>query len=332
MTKTKARVLRFPSEHSIGNLGLFETGTMNTEQRPAQGEVRVAEGWEAQLSIGEGNQELLADLSFLEGLGPDDLQALTISQLVPPGISLEFLPRLANLQRLNLSEGTNDHDMHSVGRLTKLSVLTLQSSSITDDGASQIGKLANLDTFRASLPEITDQALGYLAELPLTYLGLDAPAITDDGLRHLGGLLSLNTLSLTSDYITDDGLIHLASLEALHSLSLKCPKVRGGGLASLGSLAELRALSLAGCSIDDQHVGTVVNLKNIQELNLANTLITDDSIGSLAEVSPRLRSITLIGSHINKEARFRLALKSPTLYLDGVRYSPKAVAKIIGSK
>lgn len=83
--------------------------------------------------------------------------------------------------------------------------------------------------------------------------------LTDNGLRHLSGLVNLQELNLLDSGISNAGLPHLAGLTSLESLDLgKNPKITDLGLQHLHGLRQLRMLNLAETSVTDAGVEELV--------------------------------------------------------------------------
>jgi len=111
-----------------------------------------------------------------------------------------------------------------------------------------------------SCTSITDEGLRHLGSvttLNLSYCRL----ITDEGLRHLGSVTTLN-LSYCSN-ITDEGLRHLGSVTTLDltGYSFSNSKITDEGLRHLGSVTTLN-LSYCGLITDEglRHLGSVTTL------------------------------------------------------------------------
>ena len=83
-------------------------------------------------------------------------------------------------------------------------------------------------------PLVNDATLERVAKRPtVTELYLSGTHITDDGLKHLSGLIKLEYLNLADTGVTDAGLQHLKGLAALKNLDLTGTKVTAAGVAML---------------------------------------------------------------------------------------------------
>ena len=75
-------------------------------------------------------------------------------------------------------------------------------------------------------------------------VNLGETAISDEGLKHLGGLTNLLHLSLENTQISDEGLKHLGGLTNLGGLYLHGTQISDEGLKHLSGLTNLTELRL----------------------------------------------------------------------------------------
>ena len=114
-----------------------------------------------------------------------------------------------------------------------------------------------IDLFRS---QVTDETLKHLSRLTsLQVLWLDRTRTTDNGLKLLSRLTNLETLSLGDTAITDNGLKHLSGWTHLRQLSMRNTKITDAGLKHLSGLTNLNLLEL-----DDTEV-TGDGVKVLQE-------------------------------------------------------------------
>lgn len=78
----------------------------------------------------------------------------------------------------------------------------------------------------------------------LHWLDLGETAVTDAGLRSLGGMTNLRRLHLDRTAVTDAGLANLSGLSHLESVNLYATAVTDAGLVALRALPRLRSLYL----------------------------------------------------------------------------------------
>jgi internalin A len=103
-----------------------------------------------------------------------------------------------------------DATLAEVGRLTRLQVLSADSTSLSDAGLAHLKGLAKLSRLELNGTRITDAGLAHLKGLTnLSHLGLSGTKVSDAGLAHLKGLTKLIYLELVGTEVTDAGLREL---------------------------------------------------------------------------------------------------------------------------
>ena len=126
-----------------------------------------------------------------------NLGAFVVDRLMihSPGLpvtnsDVAFLVALPELEQLVLTETKITNEcMHVIGRLSRLSLLDISDTSISDDGASQLATLVELETLGIYGTQITDSTVEIIARMPkLKMLNISFTAITDAGLLKLAGL------------------------------------------------------------------------------------------------------------------------------------------------
>ena len=122
--------------------------------------------------------------------------------------------------------------------------------------------------------------------------------VTDEGLRHLTGLSSLEQLVLGNDDlsgsrgieriqpptspITDAGLVHLRDLPRLMSLNVSGLPITDAGLASIDDLPNLGALYLSRTKVHGQNLGKLKWLPKLAILYLDKSEVTEKALSQLA--------------------------------------------------
>ena len=159
-----------------------------------------------------------------------------------------------------------DSVLKEVRGLQNLTVLLVESFTVTDEGAKELATLRSLKTLSLGPCEVTEKGLIHLAGLNnLRNLNLFNSPVTDEGLRALS-TLSLTSLDLGGTIVTDEGLRHLTGHKNLTCLSLtRVPTVTDAGVEHLAQL------------------------KNLTDLDISFTQITDAGAGKLRERLPGCR-------------------------------------------
>jgi len=106
--------------------------------------------------------------------------------------------------------------------------------------------------------------------------------VTDETLKELAGLKSLQELILIKTEITDAGLKELAGLENLKTLNLYETKIMGSGLKDLVALKKLETLNLHGTRVTGPGLADLAQARNLQVLDIGETPITDAGMKALA--------------------------------------------------
>jgi internalin A len=106
-----------------------------------------------------------------------------------------------------LGTDSSDDELESIGRLTRVELLILGGSRVTDRGLSHLRGMRALQLLEVFSPHVTDDGLAHLAGLStLRHLNLSHNGVTDRGLRHLVGLANLRTLRMRRTRVTYRGL------------------------------------------------------------------------------------------------------------------------------
>jgi Leucine Rich repeat len=108
------------------------------------------------------------------------------------------------------------------------------SSTRTDATTAHIGRLTRLSRLRLDQTSLTDAGLAHIKSLTeLVYLDLSGTAVTDAGLAHLKGLTKLEFVYFSGTQVTDAGLVNLKGLVRLSVLNLRNTQVTDSGVKGL---------------------------------------------------------------------------------------------------
>lgn len=116
-------------------------------------------------------------------------------------------------------------------------------------------------------------------------LFLDAPKITDTGLRHLVGIKSIYCLAIRSPNVTDLGMEYLSRLKSLSILHITRAKLTDKGLARVVALSKLQSLTLSETLISDRGLSYLSGLKALNYLNLSETAVNGEGFVHLTGLS-----------------------------------------------
>jgi len=147
-------------------------------------------------------------------------------------LSIEEKRALAELQRLNPSQGEAIHELVLLGsRFFAPGKILLIGQAITDSKLEHVKGLTNREG-----------------------LQLRETLVTDAGLEHLKGLTNLKELHLWDAAVSDAGLVHLKAMTKLEMLGLKGTDVTNAGLKHLRELTNLRTLTFDNSQVSDEGI------------------------------------------------------------------------------
>lgn len=287
-----------------------------TSQHLFQNVGKLTELRRLKLAIDRGVSD--ANLAALKGLV--NLESLVVGGSGIQDRGMEHLAALPKLESL-LLENTNltDDGAKSIVRFPQLKHLTIRGSVLTDTGLTALATIARLESIEilnptvpkpdwepritaaglrefAKLPELKklsvsgheikldDAAIGFIVQMKnLEHLVLWSTPITDAGVRVVGTLRKLKTLSLEHcTEISDAGMAHLVRCATLKDLWLSFTPIGGEGLAHLARLEGLERLHLNGTKVDDDALQHIAGMKELQQLTLVRTKVTGPGLKHLA--------------------------------------------------
>jgi len=155
----ETRLIRFPADRSCGILYERRKGSVDYRdwQRlgTARGVREVFIDKAIRLDV-HGNSEI--EMRFLDGLQPDDLQALFLNEI--DDSTLVHLAHLSGLKELNLSNTTvSDSGLRQLRALHGLRRLYIYHTAISDSGLVFLASLKSLKILTCSGTGITEEGL-----------------------------------------------------------------------------------------------------------------------------------------------------------------------------
>lgn len=186
-------------------------------------------------------------------------------------VDRQFLMRLIDLEKIDLSVYPRLRNLEPLGKLTNLKRVNLSGTQVHE--IVPLKNLTNLEVLDCSNTEISDLSpLKYA--LGLKALRIDSTKVTN--IDVLGGMENLQQLSASYTFISS--LEPFSGLKSLKKLDLTKSRIR-----SLQGLESM--INLEGLNISDNHVKSlepISGLKNLNHLQIDNTLVT--SLEPLAEL------------------------------------------------
>lgn len=215
----------------------------------------------------------------------------------------EDLPGIAQLKSLRelvlYSGQLQSGDLKQIQNLKDLWRLELLVEGITDVDLRDISKL-NLRKINLGDLPISDEGVKYLEGMDsLNMLKLDGTNITDRAIGYFDKLPKLDFLGLRGTRITDAGIKQIAnavSRDNITTLMLYSTDISTNGFQHLPGLANLTYLDAENTKLDDQSLPYIAKLGKLQTLNLSFTKVTADGLSGLD--LPNLTTLELRGTKI----------------------------------
>jgi len=227
---------------------------------------------------------------------------------------------IATLQTVNemeiVGDLLTDAGLASIAKLRNLEVLHLEGTMMmTDDGLKVLATLPKLRHLRLSGP-FTDRGLAYLAAAPsLKAMWLETPRATEEGLRHLSRIASLERLCVPwLDRITDRSITYFKAMPKLVALGVGDALSGDAGMTALSSLTNLEVLAIKGGSnLTNNGLKPLSGMPKLRALEIYHSEITEQGLTNLASCK-RLDSIQIQSSvSIGERAIARLREKLPNV-------------------
>jgi hypothetical protein len=217
-----------------------------------------------------------------------------------------------------------DNDLTAIGKLSRLSSLTLNCSKLSPLGMAELKSLPlrslalgesltltaehtrvlpamTLEDFECHAL-ITDDALLEFAVFPnMKRFRLRRANISDAGLKVVAGLGKLEEFQAVGSTISGAGLEHLSERKGLKVLDLVDGKLTDDSVGKLLALPALKELRLAGCPITDRSAMLLANLDQLEILDLGGTGITDTALAILKKHAT-LKQLIITGTKVSRAA------------------------------
>ncbi len=254
-----------------------------------------------------------------------------------PASAFELLARLSRLKVLNLSTSElTDAELRYVERIESLEELVLNQTQVTDAGVVRLASLGNLQ--RVGIDRPVTSVGAYRLSLARPDLKIDLRPLPFHGLNSLrerGGHGELNEkyelvmLDLHGSKVTDADLQPVAVCGQLRIVNLSGTKVGDAGLESLRDLENLREIWLTGTSITDEGLKVIAELSQLKSISLSRTGVTDAGIAHLKSLTA-LEVLHLGETEISDEGlqHLRGLRKLKTVYVTKSRVTTAGVTEL----
>jgi Leucine-rich repeat (LRR) protein len=222
------------------------------------------------------------------------LQELTLKSTDITDAGLAPIGNLRRLRSLELrnNRGITGNGLADLARLRHLESLDLTDTKVRDDGVAQLSRLANLQSLKLPTKGVT--GVGFDDERGWVKLSMLRPGIdlTDDGLRYIGRIRSLKSLTLSGIAVSDDGLLHLTGLRNLEELIVSGTRITDWGMRHIGRLDGLKSLTVSGTRVTDDGLLHLGELRKLEVLTIPSKGITDAGLEHIKDLT-ELRSLNL---------------------------------------
>ena len=245
-----------------------------------------------------------AGLVHLKGMQHLEELWLNGNDITDAGLTKMDIRHKTKLKLLHLgATGITNEGLKQLENLTDLEWLWVHHTKITGRGLNSLNRLTKLESLNLANTQVDDASLAYLQHLNgLRELTLWNTQIKGEGLIHLQHLKSLATLVLMGTQVDNDDLASLKPFtSSLKQLALGGTQVDNDGLASLKPFTNLQYLFLSDTKINDEGLVNLLGFTDLTFLHLANTQVTDAGLGDLKRL-PKLTYLNLTGTGVTDAA------------------------------
>jgi Leucine-rich repeat (LRR) protein len=214
----------------------------------------------------------------------------------------EYDAAVKELKRLNAKLETDDKSADK--RVVAVSFL---ASKVTDDDLKILRGLTGLKSLDLGFTRISDKGMKYLGDLAsLETLSLaGAQYVGDDGLAAIKGLTNLKVIDFAGTRVTDKGMASLVGMRDLKSLRVS-GNISDRGLKSLQGLKNLKELHLEYSQVSGSGLQYIGNPQNVVSVSLCACIkVTDDDLKILARLT-NLRSLDVGFTQISDKGMMHL--------------------------
>lgn len=170
-------------------------------------------------------------------------------------------PDVAVFLSLSNRKTINNQWLSKIGKLTDLTSLHIDATSVTDDGISELVTLDKLKTLNLRATNITNKSLKTISQLKsLENLWLNEISLKGVDLNLLGTLEKLDSLYLGGGYnsgranINDDDIRFLLNNKNIKSLSLEQTNISSKSFQLFNSLPNLWYLDVTNSNISEKEI------------------------------------------------------------------------------
>lgn len=222
-----------------------------------------------------------------------------------PNAELSGLQRLFGIDFCNPVRAVKFEQSHPVTRRDAENIAQLSRvdwvNLLGGVEGSALAPLSNLDKLQtvyiagsfddAGVKELVGSAPG------LRRLILEFTKVSDEGLKHLAKLRSLEEITIRSAEVTDEGIIYLTSLPNVKTLNLDHLNLDGACLADFHRFRYLNVLDLTRVPLRDESLKYLVPVKSLRRLSLMESTVGDSGLVHLSKMA-HLEALNLSATRI----------------------------------
>lgn len=239
--------------------------------------------------------------------GATELEELDLCNTQITGSGFRKFTRHTRLKKLDLAFGCKKLSGVGLSGLVNckgLTSLNFTNSAINNNGLADIAKLVALKNL--DLPEFLNGADYEVLPIP-------AEQINEAGLKHLGTMQGLESLSVFGLGVTDAALAHLQTIQNLTSLKIGGPNVKGSCLERLKNLPKLTKLDLKDTQITDDSLKSLAGFKSLENISFPRGT-TDAAVPHIKQL-PHIKTIMGLGKISDKgKAEIKGSLKDAFIF------------------
>jgi hypothetical protein len=210
---------------------------------------------------------------------------------------LEIIAKAPGLRQL-LLKGVSNLDrsaLQSLGNLETLEYLSLDSTPVVPEMLPAISKIKSLQRIDLSRSGLSDDGLGFLADLPkLQFLNLSGAVIEGDAedKKRIAGLANapmLDTINLRASQLGPQSFAAIGKLAQVRYLILDEVDLSSADFSELAGMKNLRRLDVADCQINDNFARSLSSLTNLVYLELRKNQVSPEVRDEIVKVIPKLQ-------------------------------------------
>ena len=202
-----------------------------------------------------------------------------------------------------------------LAKLPALKSLDLSKTAVKDSDLVEFAKL-QLQTFKLKDTSITDEGVKHLAAVPtLQELHLAGTGVSIRSVDHLSSVPHLEQVEWPGHLLTDDNVPQLIRLSGIKRLDACRAWITNSGLQQLAKLENLEVLQLESPDITSEGLVALNRLNKLKELVLWYTNVTDDGLKHL-ESATQLQKLNLNSTSIGDAGLKSISKLKNLTYLD----------------